>query len=435
VLKKSLSLCLTVLLALVWLAPGARALEAPHIDAKGAIVGEVTTGSIIYELNADTQLYPASTTKIMTAILALENCEPYDVITVSKSALDGLADQGSSIMLKEGEKMAFMDMLKYLLVSSGNDAANALAEHVSGSVSAFVELMNKKAQELGCTNTHFSNPHGLHDDNHYTTARDLLKIAEYAMRNETFAEIVMIDRTQLAATNMRDQQTISSTNHLISRWRSRDYYYEGAIGIKTGSTTPAGLCLVSGVRSGDLTYITVVLGASKLEDGTMGSFTETIKLLDYAKKGFSVQPLATAADPVAEAEVALGRDADAVTLIPARGVTALLPVDFDTKDVVMDCRVQPDVKAPVEKGDVLGTVTYYYNGHEYDTVDLVAAASIKRSTWLYIVDTIVSIFSSTLFKVVIGLLVLTVLVVILIAAVARRGRRRRSRQYRGRRRR
>ena len=133
--------------------------------------------------------------------------------------------------------------------------------------------------------------------------------------------------------------------------------------------------------------------------------------------------------------MALGRDADAVTLIPARGVTALLPVDFDTKDVVMDCRVQPDVKAPVEKGDVLGTVTYYYNGHEYDTVDLVAAASIKRSTWLYIVDTIVSIFSSTLFKVVIGLLVLTVLVVILIAAVARRGRRRRSRQYRGRRRR
>ncbi len=432
-LKKLLSFCLA---AALLLSAGvcAAALEAPLINTRGAIVGEMTTGTIVYELNADDRLYPASITKIMTAIVALENCEPYDVVTVSAEALRGLADLGSSVLLKEGEKMAFMDMLKYMLIPSGNDAANAIAEHVAGSIPAFIEMMNKKAEELGCTDTHFTNAHGLHDDNHYTTARDLLKIAEYAMKNETFAEIVKIDRTVLAATNMRDQQTISSTNHLISRWRTREYYYEGAIGIKTGTTTPAGLCLVSGVKEGDLTYITVVLGAEKAEDGTMGNFTETIKLLDYARKGFAIQPMATVNDPVAEASVALGRDADAVTLLPQQGVTALLPVDFSTKDVITDCVIDQDIKAPVEKGDVLGKVTYYYRGVEYGTVNLVAASSIKRSTWLYLVDTIINVFSSTLFKVVVGMLVLAVVIIILVAAVSRRSRRRSS-YYRGRRRR
>ena len=269
--KKIFAACL----AAACLITGANALEEPTINAKAAIIGETKTDTVVYEHNADDMLYPASTTKIMTAILALEYGNMSDTVTVSDNAIDLLKDSGGSIMLKKGEQMNFRDMVIYLLVSSGNDAANVLAEHISGSIPAFVELMNAKAQELGCTNTHFANPHGLHADNHYTTARDLLKIAEYAMQNEDFAQIVMIDKTVLPATNMHSEQTISNTNHLISLWHSRDYFYEGAIGIKTGSTTPAGYCLVSGVNSGDLTYITVVLGAEKAEDGTIGSFTET----------------------------------------------------------------------------------------------------------------------------------------------------------------
>ncbi len=424
--KKVIACTLAVLCLACGTGLQARALEAPVIQAKGAIIGEMKTGEVVFEQNADEKLYPASTTKIMTAILALEYGNTADTVTVSASALQGLADSGSSILLKEGEQVAFLDVVTYLLVASGNDAANALAEHISGSISAFVELMNNKAQELGCQNTHFANPHGLHDENHYTTARDLLKITEYAMQNSTFAEIVRIDKTVLPATNMRGQQTITTTNHLISLWRSRDYYYEGAIGIKTGSTTPAGLCLVSGVQSGDLTYITVVLGASKGEDGTMGSFTETIKLLDYAKKGFEIQPMIAGGDPVTEVPVALGKDADTVVLVPENGFTALLPVDFDPSEVQAAFTVQEEIKAPIEKGDVLGTVTYSYNGKEYATLNLVAADAVQRSAWLFVVDTILNIFSSTVFKIIVGLLVLAVLIFFLLGIFGRRRRRRRS---------
>ena len=354
--KKLCSFLLTFAIFASILSINTYAAEPPQINAKGAIIGEMKTGEVVYEFNADEKLYPASTTKIMTAIIALENCSEDEIITVSSTAISGLAESGSSVLLKEGEQMRFIDMLTYLLVSSGNDAANALAEHVAGSQSAFVEMMNQKAQELGCQNTHFVNAHGLHNDEHYTTARDLMKIASYAMKNETFARIVKIDRTVLPATNKRGEQTISSTNLLISRWRRTDYFYEGAIGIKTGSTTPAGLCLVSGVNVDDLTYITVVLGASQGDDGAMGSFTETIKLLDYAKTGFALQNIASSTDPVTEAPVGLGKDVDSVILNPAEDVSALLPVGFDKSLINIESEVQPDIKAPVEKAPTLSLI-------------------------------------------------------------------------------
>ena len=432
-LKKLLSACLLSACLIIAALP-ASASEPPSINARGAIIGEMTTGQVVYELNADEKLYPASTTKIMTAILALENGNMNDIVTVSEAAVNGLAESGSSVLHKAGEQMVFSDMVTYLLVASGNDAANALAEHISGSVSAFVELMNQKAQELGCENTHFANPHGLHDENHYTTPRDLMKIAEYAMKNETFASIVKIDKTVLPATNMRSETTISTTNHVISRWRNVVYYYEGAIGIKTGSTTPAGLCLVSGVQSGELTYITVVMGAEEGEDGSLGSFTETIKLLDYAKSGFSIQTMGDTSTPVTEVPVALGKDDDTVILSPESTLSALLPVDFDPDNVEVEYTVDENIKAPLEKGQVLGSATYSYEGKEYGSVNLVAAESVRRSTWLFIIDTIISIFSSTAFKIVLGVLVLAALAFVLTGVFGRRRRRGRRSSYRGRRR-
>ena len=259
-----------------------------------------------------------------------------------------------------------------------------------------------------------------------------MKIAEYAMKNETFASIVKIDKTVLPATNMRSETTISTTNHLISRWRNVDYYYEGAIGIKTGSTTPAGLCLVSGVQSGELTYITVVMGAEEGADGSLGSFTETIKLLDYAKSGFSIQTMGDTSTPVTEVPVALGKDDDTVILSPESTLSALLPVDFDPDNVEVEYTVDENIKAPLEKGQVLGSATYSYEGKEYGSVNLVAAESVRRSTWLFIIDTIISIFSSTAFKIVLGVLVLAALAFVLTGVFGRRRGRRSS--YRGRRR-
>ncbi len=420
------------LLSLIILTSGVFALEAPQIEAKGAIIGEMKTGEVVYELDADKKLFPASTTKLMAAVIALEYGNKTDIVTVSADAVKGLSDMGSSVFFKEGEQVAFMDMVTYLLVSSSNDSANALAEHISGSVSAFVGLMNQKAEELGCTGTNFVNPHGLHDENHYTTARDLMKIAMYAMQNEDIARIVKVDRVTMPATNMREATTISSTNHLVSRWRNRDYYYEGAIGIKTGSTTPAGLCLISGVEAGELTYITVVLGAQTKADGKQGSFTETIKLLDYAKNGFEMQALVRSTDPVTEVPVSLGKDADTVILMPETGYAALLPKGFDKSAIDVKITVEEKITAPVTKGDVLGTATYSYNGKEYVTLNLVAADSIRRALFMFIFDSFLSIFSSTFFRVLMGLAVLAVLAFLAYGLLY--GRRRNRNQRSGKRR-
>ena len=246
---KTLTCLLLVLAAL--LMPVCAA-EPPAITSAAAILYEVKSDEILFEYNADVQRYPASTTKLMTAVVALENGNLTDTVTVSQSALDGLPERGSSVFLIAGEEMSFSDMLNYLLVASGNDAANALAEHVAGSVDNFVAMMNEKAAELGCTGTHFANPHGLHDENHYTTARDLLYIARYAMQNPTIAEIVAKPQIELAPTNKHaESTTLTTTNHLLTRIRRSEYYYPSVIGIKTGFTAPAGDCRIAAAQNDD----------------------------------------------------------------------------------------------------------------------------------------------------------------------------------------
>lgn len=408
------------------------AVEPPVINAKAAILYELTNDTVLFEQNADEKLYPASTTKLMTAIVASENGNLDDMVTVSPEAVDGLYERGSSVFLIPGEQMAFSDMLRYLLVASGNDAANALAEHVAGSVDAFVEMMNARAAELGCTGTHFANPHGLHDENHYTTARDLLRIARCAMQNPLIAEIVSMQQITIAPTNKHPNETrLTTTNHLISRIRRGDYYYESAIGIKTGFTTPAGYCLVAGAQNGDLTYFSVVLGASEGEDGSLGSFTETIKLLDYAKEGFSVQPLTQGQDPVTEVPVRLASDRDSLVLVPEGSLSALLPSDFDPSLVQVDFTTKQDICAPISKGQVLGEAVFSYNGKAYGTLNLVANDDIERSTVLYVVDRITSFFGGTVFRVIVGaLLALAVILVIWLFIMRSRNRRRRRRSSR-----
>lgn len=420
--------CLTLVFAAL-LTP-ACAVEPPAVNARAAILYEVKSGEILFEQNADAQLFPASTTKLMTAIIALEQGNTDDVVTVSEQALAGLPERGSSVFLVAGEQMPFLDMLKYLLISSGNDAANALAEHVGGSVDSFVAMMNAKAAELGCTGTHFANPHGLHDDDHYTTARDMLLIARCAMDNPTIAEIVALPQTKIAPTNKHpNESTLTTTNHLISKIKQAEYYYPSAIGVKTGFTTPAGYCLVAAAVNGDLTYISVVLGGEKAEDGALGSFTETIKLLDYAKDNFSLQLLTEASDPITEVSVRLAADRDTLVLTPEGSLSALLPADFDKSKVDIQFTVDEDIRAPIAKGQSLGKATFSYGGRDYGTLKLVASADVERSQTLYVVDRITSFFSSTAFRIAVGaVLALAALSVAGLFLLRARNKRRRRRQ-------
>ena len=209
------------------------------------------------------------------------------------------------------------------------------------------------------------------------------------------------------------------------------YAYEGCLGIKTGSTTAAGLCFISAIQKDDLTYYTVVLGAAKSESGQMGSFTETKKLFDYAKESFSMQVMLKSTEPICEVPVRLAADKkESVMLTPEDTFTALLPSDFKTEDLVLDYAAVESVDAPVAQGQALGTVTVRYHDKDYGTVKLVAASAIERSQTLYVIDRITSFFGSTTFKIILAALVAFIL--ILAAYVVIVNRRRAKRRRRGR---
>ncbi|MBQ6710865.1 MAG: D-alanyl-D-alanine carboxypeptidase [Clostridia bacterium] len=426
-LKKILCLALAAVLCCT---PVLAAPAPTHtVNAKAAILYEVNTDTILMEQDADMKLFPASTTKLMTALIALEYGNPDDVVTVTNEAIDGLYELGSASYLLNGEQISFMDLMRYLLIGSGNDAANALAIHVSGSVEGFVDLMNNKAQELGMTNTHFVNPHGLHNEEHYTSARDLLTLTKVVIENEIIADLVAQDELVLPVTNKHDRTTTKyTTNHLLTKKSTGEYYYEGAIGIKTGTTTPAGLCLVAGCVKGDYTYYSVVLGCEKMEGRSL-QFEETIKLFNWGAATWSQQVMLSSSQPIADVPVRLGDEKDTVVVRPSDNITAMLPNTFETDDLEMDYTLAEDVVAPVKAGDVLGELTVRYEDKEYQ-LDLVAADDVERSTMLYVLDRVTAFFTSTTFKIIVAAIVALIAILVAYAILINRKRAKRRKNRR-----
>ncbi len=404
------------------------AAEPPSVDAKAAIVMEETTRTVLFEQNADEKLYPASLTKIMTAILAIENCDPEETVTVTSAAINPLVNEGFHAYLLAGEKIPFISLLEYLLIPSGNDAANALAIASSGNIADFVELMNSKAAAIGCTNTHFTNAHGLHDEDHYSTARDLLKISEYAMQLPLFAETVKKTSMTLPATNKHSQETLLNTTNALLGKNGAEYIYKGTTGIKTGSTTPAGLCLSASYEKDGLVYYAVILGAKTTEDGKKGSFLAAKTLFNYASQNFSMQTLLKQTTPIAEVPVTVSPDGESVILLPKESITALLPNDFKSEDVKLSYDVPDSVEAPVSKGEEIGKVRVSYNGHDYGTIALVSSSNFTRSDLLYKVKLVRAFFKNKATLILLGLgAVLLIIIIIIISRAA--SRRRRFRRY------
>ena len=304
--RRFLALFLTLVLSLC-LVPFASATgddgptlpEDPDILAKAALLMDVETGTVVYAKNEHEELYPASLTKIMTALLTLEAIDEGKLtmdqeLTATASALEGLASDGSSAGIKVGETMSVRNLLYCMLVVSANEACDILAEAVSGSVSAFVEAMNAKAQELGCVNTHFAIPNGLHDPQHYTSAWDMYLITAAAMEHEDFMTICDTANVVIPATNMSGERNYWTTNHLLSTWRVIGYRNTEAHGIKTGSTDAAGHCLVSSAMRGSLHFVSVILGADRVEENGVGnirSFSETTRMFNYGFDNFTYKTI------------------------------------------------------------------------------------------------------------------------------------------------
>lgn len=253
-----------------------------EILSESVILIDSKSGTVIYSKNENKIMYPASTTKVLTAILVLENGNLDDITTVSREAISSIPPGYSSAYLSEGEEISVKSLLEVLLIHSANDSANVLAEYISGSIDSFVDLMNQKATELGCTNTHFTNTNGIQDENHYSTASDLAIIAKYCMQNSTFRTLVAMKSCTIPATNKSEQRKYINTNDSIIE--SSEYYREDCIGIKTGYTSQAKNCLISACRDNDIELIAVLLYSPHLAD----RYADLDTLYEY---GYKVYPL------------------------------------------------------------------------------------------------------------------------------------------------
>ena len=346
--------------------PQAAALEPPEIQRKAALLVDAHTGAIVYAKNEHQELYPASLTKIMTCLLALEaidkgKLDMNQVITVTASSLEGLSSDGSTANIQAGEVLTVENLLYCMMLVSANEACHILAEAISGSVAAFVGEMNAKAEALGCVNTHFVNPHGLHDSQHYTSAWDMYLITQEAMKHERFMTICDTPTAVIPATNLSSTRTLRTTNYLIGSWYTRGYLNGDAHGVKTGSTSQAGYCLVSTATRGTR------------------SFYDTNQLFNWAFDNFTYQTLLEDDEPVLDVAVSLS-EADHVIAHPARDVEILLPSDVPPDALERTVSLVSDpVEAPVAAGDVLGTMTLSYNDVEYATVDLLALYDVEAS--------------------------------------------------------
>ena len=256
------------------------------IYSEAAILIEAKTGKILYDKDIYSRKYPASTTKILTAIIAIENCNLDEKVIASHNAIFSVKSGYAIANIQEGECFTVKELLNVLILQSANEAANILAEHISGSVDEFSKLMNKKAKEIGCLDSNFVNANGAHNDNHYSTAYDLAMIAKYCMQNEIFREIAKLQECSLPATEFFEEERIFSNTNSLMQANSR-YYYPYCNGIKTGFTTPAKNCLISSSNKNGFELISVILHAESTEDGLSARYTDTINLFEYGYNNFN----------------------------------------------------------------------------------------------------------------------------------------------------
>lgn len=411
------------------LTPGAHAVareDEPKIRSSAALLYEVNSGEIIYEKNIRQKAYPASTTKIMTALLAIENCQMDEPVTVTRTALNTVSPGSSIAGLQNGEVLTMYQMLECLLVASGNDAAAVIAAHVGGSVEKFVEMMNTRSDELGCTSTHYMNPSGLHDENHYTTAEDLLKVTAEAMKHSEFTEIVARAQVTIPETNKVDHpRYFNNTNQLLSQATTSVNLYSKATGVKTGHTTPAGYCLVSSAEDAGLSFIAVVLGGYLDEySGRNYSYVDSINLFLWGFSDFGYRTVVSSSDLVKELEIGLAKEKDYVILRAAEDVTAFLHEDDDIDAIFSKTiSVREGITAPVEAGDVLGTMTIMRGSEVYARVDLVAMNTVERSEGLYYFDRMGTFFAKPAVRAGVALLLAALIVYIVFVILYNKRRR------------
>ena len=348
------------------------------LNAKSAILMEESTGNILYESNPDERLPIASVTKVMTMLLIMEAVDSGkisldDMVTVSENAM---SYGGSTMFLETGEQLTVNDMLKGIAVASANDGCVAMAEHLAGSNSAFVDMMNEKAKKLGMENTHFMNTNGLDEDDHYSSARDVAIMSRELMKHETIFNYTSIWMDTLRGGKFQ----LANTNKLIR-------FYDGANGLKTGSTSKALCCLSAAAKRNDMQLIAVVLGAPTSAE----RFASAKSLLDYGFANYAVNTQITAGDEVQKIAVEKGVDKE-VGVVASDSCSTLVKKGQED-NITKEIKIDETITAPIEAGQKIGTMTISRDGEVIADIDLNASSAVeKKGIGLIIKDFFATIF-------------------------------------------
>ena len=350
--------------------------------AEAVILYELTSDTMLYNINPDKRVYPTGMVKLMTILVALENAQLTDVVTISRKDLNHLTNDPADPWLKSGEEITVEDLLYCAMSASfANDAATSLANYIAGGVDGFVQLMNEKAAELGCKDTHFTNVTGLHDKDNYTTARDLCRITEAALENEHFRAIFSAKEHSIAQTNKSDARIIETSNLMMN---SKKYQDDRVTGGKSGNTKEGGRCVTVTAKSGDMEVLCIVMGAKAtyVDEVTLsahGSYEEAKILLDYAFKTFECRQVFFDGQVISQYPVQGG--ANDVVSQPVVSASTVLPVETDLTQlrwVYLDAN--SSLTAPVEKGQKLGAVQVWYGQKCLAETDMVAMNQVLPHT-------------------------------------------------------
>lgn len=356
----------------------------PSTYSPSTLLMDLDSGKILYSKNANTRMYPASTTKIMTAILTIENCQLTDTAVASHNAIYSVPSGYTHASIQEGEELTIEQLLNVLLIPSANEAASILAEHIAGSVEAFADMMNEKAVEIGCKDTHFVNPNGVHDENHYSTAYDLALIGKYAMQYDVFRDIASKTSCSLPATDKypREDRLFNTTNDLLRENYSKaanNYYYPYATAGKTGYTDAAQNCIVATAKKDDISLLAVVLHGERTEDGLSQRALDCKTLFEYGFNNYKHEVIAHKGDVAREIEVSGGtNDSKNLNLVYSEDITALVPINYDVSSTTPNVKLTENMYAPISEGTNLGSITFSIDGFDY-SCDLLAAHTVYKS--------------------------------------------------------
>ena len=367
-----------------------------NLYSTAVIAIDANSELIFYEKNKDKKMYPASTTKILTSIIIIENCNLDEKIVISESSISSIPEGYQIANLVPGEEISIKDLLTIFLVYSANDCGYVLADYYAGSIEVFSEIMNQTAEKIGCKNSHFVNPSGIHNINHYSTAYDLSLIAKYCMKNDIFKSIVSMPKCTIPATNKSEIREYSNTNELLNK--NSKFYVEDCLGIKTGYTNDSGNCLISCFFKNNIETICVVLGAPNIDNNYSSRFIDSINLYNFVYSNYSYKNIVNKYDIIKTIEIknASSKNKDLI-LVAEKDINILLKSDFTISEPIVE--IKDNITAPIKENTILGSISYKIDDNIY-TCNLVSANHVdpdNYTIYIIIVVFIIIAFSIILF--------------------------------------